>query len=167
MWRWIHATVVTCAVTTLAMVAGCRVPFDETTDPCSDLTALPLIDLFISSSQRVSASGDIPAHCQVEGVIETEIQFELLLPEPSEWNGRFLMGGGGGFVGTVQNQARTLYGHGGMPLQRGYATVGTDTGHVGGGIEASWALSNPTRQMNWGHRAVPVSYTHLTLPTKA
>ena len=157
MWRWIHATVVTCAVTTLAMVAGCRVPFDETTDPCSDLTALPLIDLFISSSQRVSASGDIPAHCQVEGVIETEIQFELLLPEPNEWNGRFLMGGGGGFVGTVQNQARTIYAHGGMPLQRGFATVGTDTGHVGGGIEASWALSNPTRQMNWGHRAV-----HLT-----
>ena len=157
MSRWIFTTVVICAVVTLAMVTGCREPFGESSDPCKDLTGLPLIDLFISSSQRVSASADIPAHCQVEGVIETEIQFELLLPEPSEWNGRFLMGGGGGFVGTVQNQARTLYGHGGGPLQRGYATVGTDTGHVGGGIEASWALSNPTRQMNWGHRAV-----HLT-----
>ena len=157
MSRWIFTTVVICAVVTLAMVTGCREPFGESSDPCKDLTGLPLIDLFISSSQRVSASADIPAHCQVEGVIETEIQFELLLPKPSEWNGRFLMGGGGGFVGTVQNQARTLYAHGGGPLQRGYATVGTDTGHVGGGSEASWALSNPTRQMNWGHRAV-----HLT-----
>ena len=141
MLRWIHTTVMMCAVASLAMVIGCREPFDEATDPCTGLTALPLIDLFISSSQRVPVSGDVPAHCKVEGVIETEIQFELLLPAPSEWNGRFLMGGGGGFVGTVQNQARTLYAHGGMPLQRGFATVGTDTGHVGGGIEASWALS--------------------------
>ena len=68
--------------------------------------------------------------------------------------GRILFTGGGGFVGTVQNQARTLYGHGGGPLQRGYATVGTDTGHVGGGIEASWALS-----------AKPVCFQALKLPS--
>ena len=68
----------------------------------------------------------MPAHCRVTGVIETEINFELLLPD--DWNGRFLMGGGGGFVGSVQNQARSLYAYGGSPLQRGYATAGTDTG---------------------------------------
>jgi len=34
----------------------------------------------------------------------------------------FVMGGGGGFVGTVQNGARDS-------VNRGYATVGTDTGH--------------------------------------
>jgi len=157
MSRRIHVVLLICAAANLAAVTGCREPFGESSDACSDLTGLPLIDLFISSSQRLPASGEVPAHCQVKGVIETEIQFELLLPEPDEWNGRFLMGGGGGFVGTVQNQARTLYAHGGRPLQRGYATVGTDTGHVGGGIEASWALNNPTRQMNWGYRAV-----HLT-----
>ena len=95
-----------------------------------------------------------PAHCKVTGIIETEINFELLLPEA--WNGHFMMGGGGGFVGSVQNSALN-YGAGDGALHRGYATVGTDTGHVGGGIEASWAFNNPERQENFGHRAV-----HLT-----
>ncbi|MEE3203189.1 MAG: hypothetical protein VX262_07860, partial [Acidobacteriota bacterium] len=66
--RRIHTAVLVCAVANLAMVTGCRGSFGESSDPCSDLAALPLIDLFISSSQRVSASGDMPAHCQVEGV---------------------------------------------------------------------------------------------------
>ena len=103
----------------------------------------------------VPAEEEGPGHCAVNGVIETEINFELLMPD--EWNGRFVMGGGGGFVGTVQNQARTLYAVGGGPLERGYATVGTDTGHVRQGIEADWALNNPERQESFGHRAV-----HLT-----
>ena len=122
---------------------------------CGALADLDLIDLRITSAASVGAGEAGPGHCAVNGVIETEINFELLLPD--EWNGRFVMGGGGGFVGTVQNQARTLYTVGGGPLERGYATVGTDTGHVRQGIEADWALNNPERQENFGHRAV-----HLT-----
>ncbi len=126
-------------------------------DSCADLAALDLIDLRIDDAESVEATDATPAHCRVTGVIETEINFELLLPEPDAWTGRFLMGGGGGFVGSVQNQARGLYAHGGGPLERGYATIGTDTGHTGNGIEASWALHHPERQENFGHRAV-----HLT-----
>jgi len=59
------------------------------------------------------------------------------------------MGGGGGFVGSVQNQALN-YG----ALESGYATVGTDTGHTGTGIDASWALNNLERVVNFGHQAV-------------
>ena len=44
---------------------------------------------------------------------------------PDDWNHKFLMGGGGGFVGSVQNQAQFV-------VNAGYATVGTDTGHTGG-----------------------------------
>jgi feruloyl esterase len=80
-------------------------------------------------------------------VIGTEINFELLLPD--RWNGKFVMGGGGGFVGTIVNIA-LLYG----PLQSGYATVGTDTGHRGHGLDASWALNNLERVVNFGHAAV-------------
>lgn len=58
----------------------------------------------------------------MSGVVGPEIHFELLLPE--EWNGKFVMGGGGGFAGSVVNIA---LGYG--ALQSGYATVGTDTGH--------------------------------------
>ena len=110
----------------------------------------------IGSATQVLTGEGGPAHCKVTGVIETEINFELLLPEPSDWNGRFMMGGGGGFVGSVQNSA-LRYGDRPGALERGYATVGTDTGHVGNGIEAGWALDNPERQENFGHRAV-----HLT-----
>ena len=138
--------------------AACATPAADPLAACADLTTLELIDLRIDAAEPVSAAAGVPAHCKVTGVIETEINFELLLPD--DWNGRFLMGGGGGFVGSVQNQARSLYAHGGGPLQRGYATVGTDTGHTGGGIEAGWALNHPERQENFGHRAV-----HLTAET--
>lgn len=139
----------------LAVAAACATP--TTVDGCAGLATLELIAMRIGEAETVAATDTIPTHCRVAGVIETEIKFELLLPEPDAWNGRFLMGGGGGFVGSVQNQARGLYAHGGGPLERGYATVGTDTGHKGNGIQASWALNHPERQGNFGHRAV-----HLT-----
>ena len=141
----------------LAAAAACAAPAANSADACADLTALELIDLRIGAAEHV-ADGEAPAHCRVTGVIETEINFELLLPD--DWNGRFLMGGGGGFVGSVQNQARSLYAHGGGPLERGYATAGTDTGHTGPGRSAAWALDHPERQENFGHRAV-----HLTAET--
>ena len=155
----IHRQLVSLAVAAgLAAIAACATPAAQSASACTDLTGLALIDLRIGTAEIVPQAAGLPAHCKVTGVIETEINFELLLPD--DWNGRFLMGGGGGFVGTVQNQARTLYAHGGSPLQRGYATVGTDTGHTGSGIEAGWALNHPERQENFGHRAV-----HLTAET--
>jgi len=58
------------------------------------------------------------------------------------------MGGGGGFVGTVQNGAWES-------VNRGYATVGTDTGHQEpSGISARWALNDVEAQLNFGYLAV-------------
>ena len=119
-------------------------------ETCSDLTALRLPDVriveaaVIEPGEQGNEVGEAP-HCRVEGVIGREIRFELLLPET--WNGRFAMGGGGGFVGSIQNAAR-------WSVHSGYATVGTDTGHEGGGTDASWALHHPERQINFGHLAV-------------
>src|SRR5206468_4954120 len=79
------------------------------------------------------------------GVIGSEIQFRLLLPDT--WNGKFLMGGGGGFVGSIENQAQGT-------VNAGFATVGTDTGHRADGTDASWALNNVERQLNYGYLAV-------------
>ena len=124
---------------------------------CAALASFDLIDMRITLAESVAAGEQGPAHCAVTGVLEAEINFEMLLPD--DWNGRFMMGGGGGYVGSVQNQAMTpmCSAAGGTPLARGYATIGTDTGHTGGGVEASWALNNPERQENFGRRAV-----HLT-----
>jgi feruloyl esterase len=99
---------------------------------------------------RITGVTEVPApvpHCKVDGVIGTETNFELLLPQA--WNGKFVMGGGGGFVGTVQNTA-LMFG----PLQAGYATVGTDTGHAGHPLRADWAHNNLERLVSFGHQAV-------------
>ena len=108
----------------------------------------------IDAVEEKSAGGGNPAHCMVRGTVDTEIRFELLLPSPDAWNGRFVAGGGGGFVGSVQNQALAYNGPAPSPLEQGFATVGTDTGHSGGTIDASWALEREDREINFGHRAL-------------
>jgi len=115
---------------------------------CSHLVMLKFPDVKVTAAASVPAAstGAIrAAHCKVDGVIGTEIKFQLLLPD--EWNHKFLMGGGGGYVGGVDNQYRAA-------VNDGYATVGTDTGHQGFVTDASWALDNPERQINFGYLAV-------------
>lgn len=115
---------------------------------CDQLTSLTLPDVKVSEAVAVPAAttGAVRApHCKVTGVIGTEINFALLLPDT--WNRKFLMGGGGGYVGSIDNQAQRF-------VNDGYATVGTDTGHKGGVTDASWALDNVERQVNFGYVAV-------------
>jgi len=111
------------------------------------LTALHWPDLRVTEAVAVPAGarGITVAHCRVAGVIGSEVKFSLLLPD--SWNRKFVMGGGGGFVGSVQNQAQET-------INAGYATAGTDTGHQGGTTDASWALDNAERQVNYGYLAV-------------
>ena len=106
------------------------------------LIPLPDVDYLIAQPSEEPA-----AHCSVNGVIGDRIHFELLLP--NDWNGKFVMGGGGGFVGSVMNTA-LLYG----ALQSGYATVGTDTGHQGHPADSGWALNDLEALVNFGHLAV-------------
>jgi hypothetical protein len=115
---------------------------------CSHLMMIRLPDVKIIEAVTVPAAttGTVRAvHCRVNGIIGTEIKFSLLLPD--EWNGKFFMGGGGGFVGSIQNSSAST-------VNAGYATVGTDTGHQGGGTDASWALNNLERKVNFGYLAV-------------
>jgi len=113
--------------------------------PSCEIESLPnLPDVIITSVTKE----EMPApHCKVAGVIGTETSFELLLPD--DWNGKFAMGGGGGFVGSVVNWA-LLFG----AVQSGYVTVGTDTGHQGHSLDGSWALNNLERVVSFGHQAV-------------
>ena len=134
---------------------------------CSETSLPELPDVTITS---ITQETEYAAHCLVIGIIGKEIKFEIRLPE--DWNGKFVFGGGGGFVGGVVNFALS-YG----ALEKGYATVGTNTGHESHSLDASWANNNLERIVNFGHLAVhrtavnskyliePVSYTHLTLPT--
>jgi feruloyl esterase len=126
---------------------------------CAALKALQLPDIKITEAIAVPANAppQAPAsplapavairvdHCRVEGIVGREIRFRLLLPD--QWNGKFMMGGGGGFVEGIDNQSASS-------VNLGYASVGTDTGHQGRGVEAIWALDNVERQINFGHVAI-------------
>ena len=118
-------------------------PLTEICIPCEKLTELKLPDVKITGAVTITTG---PSHCKVTGVIGKEINFELLLP--LGWNGIYVMGGGGGFVGSVQNMAASK-------VREGFATSGTDTGHRTAGMgSADWALNEMERQVNFGHLAV-------------
>ena len=97
-----------------------------------------------NSGPRV-ITADVPAFCRVAGLIEPAIRFEVWLPQPAAWNGRFQAVGGGGFAGVISYGAM-------IPnIQQGYVTASTDTGHVAG--ELDW-LSDEGRLRDYGYRAI-------------
>ncbi len=115
---------------------------------CASLVTLQLPNVKITEAVMVPAAekGAVRAsHCRVSGVIDTETRFTELLPD--QWNERLFSGGGGGFVGRIDNQAAGS-------VNFGYATVGTDTGHQADGLQAHWALDNRERMVNYGYLAI-------------
>src|SRR5438132_12773034 len=137
---------------TLITLSGAASAWAETTNRISieELRQVRLPEVILESVTQVTPDAqnkaNAAAYIEVKGVIGEHIRFELLLPE--KWNGRFVMGGGGGFVGTVQNSARDS-------VNKGYATVGTDTGHQSEpGYLATWALDNLEAKVNFGYVAV-------------
>src|SRR5580658_7924205 len=88
----------------------------------------------------------LPAYCRIDGMIDKRtgnagatygIGFAIALPQ--NWNGRFLLQGGGGLNGSVQFPLGAS-GAGTDPgLARGFAVASTDTGHEGkGGFDGSF-----------------------------
>jgi Tannase and feruloyl esterase len=149
--------IVTMAAVSMASIASVRsqAPSPPDGSRCEALTALHLPDVRVSGAQRAdanaSATGPVHvAHCHVTGTIGTEIGFGLWLPDG--WNGRFLMTGGGGFVGALPGP--------GTGVDQGFAVTTTDTGHRSDGTDARWALDNLERQLNFGYLA-----THRTEET--
>ena len=131
------------AAVLVAQAGGPAVVFAAEHAECSHLVTLKLPDVKVTEAVAVPAAETGPiraAHCRVNGVIEKDIRFSLLLPD--DWNHKFLMGGGGGFVAGIDNQARGS-------VNAGYATVGTDTGHQGAVAGAGWALNDLERQLNF------------------
>ena len=102
------------------------------------------------------ATGEDPAYCNVTGHYvdslagitgsPNNIGFQLALPDPAVWNGKFLFLGNGGFAGSIQADV-TL----GFP----YATAATDAGHQSTSeLDGSWALNNQLAQDDVGYRGV-------------
>ncbi len=80
--------------------------------------------------------GTLPAYCRVDGVIDQRtghdgkpyaIGFAIALPD--NWNGRFMMQGGGGLNGSVAQPIGSVAAGDKPALERGFAVITTDSGH--------------------------------------
>ncbi len=123
---------------------------------CDALLTLALPKVHITEAAMV-AEGSLqrgqqpvshPAFCRVTGVIVPEVNFAVWMPV--NWNGKFLMVGNGGLAGTINTNAMIA------PLQRGYATASTDTGHVAD-TDGHWAQGHMQRVIDFAHRSVHVT----------
>ncbi|MEZ5743280.1 MAG: tannase/feruloyl esterase family alpha/beta hydrolase [Sphingomonadaceae bacterium] len=93
----------------------------------------------IVSAERASEAGPVATpHCRLEGIvnrrkgaggIEYGIRFAIALPD--DWNGRFLLQGGGGLNGTVHAPVGPVASGTRPALARGFAVLSHDSGHKG------------------------------------
>jgi hypothetical protein len=100
------------------------------------------------SATPVTATDDVPEHCQLEGYVAPNVGFRIGLP--SKWNGKFLEMGCGGQCGMF------YWGECSRPLQRGYACVVSNMGHTGSWLDSLWGYDNVAGKLDWGYRATHV-----------
>ncbi|HUA15640.1 MAG TPA: tannase/feruloyl esterase family alpha/beta hydrolase [Verrucomicrobiae bacterium] len=134
------------------VLASCA--FAQQKESCASLAAVKVSGVEITKAVHMDAgttepnafgpgrSAALPAYCRVEGVInrrkgvggeEFGINFALAMPD--QWNGDFLMQGGGGGNGFVWPPLGATAAGATPGLMRGFAVVSTDTGHKShGGI---------------------------------
>ena len=104
----------------------------------------------IISAQSIVSARDAPALCLVQGYVAPKVGFELRLPQ-SNWNGKLIAVGNGGWGGAVPGKLCESH------LKRGYACVASDAGHKGVSSDGSWAVNNLSAQVDFGYRSVHVS----------
>src|ERR1700676_4658108 len=95
---------------------------------------------------------NLPPFCRVRvvshPVSDSEIHFELWMPPPASWNGKFEGTGNGGFSSAMSYTSMAT------ALNQGYATAGSDTGHEGGDL--NFGVGHPEKINDWAFRAVHV-----------
>lgn len=137
---------------------------------CEDLTGLEIADGAVTSAQVVTEGGfqppagsgpppgvaaspfaEVPAFCRVRLTLtpsdDSDIKSEVWLPLEG-WNGKYVGVGNGVWAGSIS------FAELGRNVARRYATAATDTGHVGNGLTAEWAVGHPEKLVDFGHRAV-------------
>jgi hypothetical protein len=124
--------------------------------PCSALASADFVNIQdaptqVTEAKLVTASGSVPALCQVQGYVAPNVGFRLLLPA-SDWNGKFLETGCGGFCGSTDFIWWCA-----DPVHKGYACIVSDTGHQGSALDGLWALNNLQAQIDFGYRGAHVA----------
>ena len=126
---------------------------------CAALAALPAAgfpvpNTVVDSAVDTPASGSLPQRCIVTGHINAHVspvdtctyqsRFQVQLPLPANWNGRFMMQGGGGGEGSVPTATGTIGGSTGITeISNGYAIASQNGGHQNADL-AACASANPS-----------------------
>src|SRR3954452_10119741 len=132
------------------------------TTSCDGIKGLAIDQVHIDVAEANPAGGytsadgtqiqEMPSFCRIHGTVVpvpgSTIGFELWLPQDG-WNGKLQMFGNGGYSSKIS------YGNLGEQIKRGYAVLGTDTGHSG--EDPAFASGHPEAIVDWGHRAVHAS----------
>ncbi len=102
---------------------------------------LPETTITLATSVPAGPSPLLPSthlspYCRVAGSIkptaDSDIKFELWMPEASHWNRNFEGVENGGFGGFINRDGMIT------ALHAGFATASTDTGHAAGWMDAQW-----------------------------
>jgi hypothetical protein len=150
------AVTLACAVVAAATPAGadtCSMLGSSFHRPNTTITTAQTVPTgtFVTPTNPPQSITGLPQFCRVAGFTtptnDSHIQFEVWMPE-SNWNGKYLQAGCGGFCGSIS------YGGIAEPLRRGYAAAATDDGHEASGIDASWAAGHPEKVVDFGYRAL-------------
>jgi hypothetical protein len=104
-------------------------------------SGFPVPNTVITSAVTMAASPMLPARCIVNGYVNRHVSpfdtctyqngFQVQLPLPANWNGRFMGQGGGGSEGAVPAATGTDSGSAGgnFGITHGYAVASQDGGH--------------------------------------
>lgn len=87
----------------------------------------------------------LPPHCHIAGRFEQrrgvggrEYAIGFAINLPADWNGRFLFQGGGGLNGSIGEPIGAQAAGRRSALAQGFVVASTDSGHQGGGFDASF-----------------------------
>ncbi|GAB3413014.1 alpha/beta hydrolase family protein [Flindersiella endophytica] len=138
-----------------ATVTGARSSAILPVRQCADLVRtfdIPGAATRVTSATVVPAGAE-PAHCDVRGVIEPAVGFQLRLPTET-YQGRYLQYGCGGFCGMF---FPAPFADCGIPNGGDVAVAVTDDGHTSDNpfppVDASWAADNQAARNDWQFRA--------------
>ncbi|MBC5765667.1 tannase/feruloyl esterase family alpha/beta hydrolase [Ramlibacter sp. GTP1] len=128
---------------------------------------LPTTGATVTSATVVAASGSgaaaVPEHCLVNAAIApvdaTAPKILMRVALPATWNTKALMLGGGGFDGSIPNVVGNVSNGATdqpLPVARGYAVFGSDSGHQAGArasLDGTFG-QNDEALRNWGGDAL-------------
>ena len=115
---------------------------------------LNLTQMTISRAELRSATESTPAHCYVQGVIDSRIRFHMQRPLQENWNGRLVNIGDGGKDGQLDFSVEFSVNR----LRQGHAVANSNSGHDSAAEpRATFADQDIAAVIDFGYRAV-----HLT-----